>query len=94
MCILIKLDYAKFGLSDLFFFSKIIEEKPLGCRLDPSPLPPFVKKGFKTEIRYLPLYSNQIVVIPTLESMPTLEMGGYQQVKAVATDTIDCFTLL
>ena len=37
MCILLKLDYAKFGVSTLFFFSKIIEEKPLGGRLDPPP---------------------------------------------------------
>ena len=34
MCILLKLDYAKFGVSDLFC-SKVIEEKPLGCRLEP-----------------------------------------------------------
>ena len=34
MCILSKLDYAKFGVSSLFFF-----EKPLGDRLDPL-LPP------------------------------------------------------
>ena len=36
MCILLKLDYAKFGVSNLFF-SKVIKEKPLGGRLD-SPL--------------------------------------------------------
>ena len=29
MCILLKLDYAKFGVSNLFF-SKVIEGKPLG----------------------------------------------------------------
>ena len=29
MCILLKLNYAKFGVSNLFF-SKDIEEKPLG----------------------------------------------------------------
>ena len=34
MCILLKLDYAKFGVSNLFF-SKVIEEKSLGGRLDP-----------------------------------------------------------
>ena len=33
MCILLKLDYAKFGASNLFF-SKVIEENPLGDRLD------------------------------------------------------------
>ena len=33
-----KLDYAKFGVSSLFFFSKVIEEKPLGVRPDPPPL--------------------------------------------------------
>ena len=32
MCILLKLHYAKFGVSNLFF-SKVIEEKPLGDRL-------------------------------------------------------------
>ena len=34
MCILLKLDDAKFGVSDLCC-SKGIEEKPLGGRLDP-----------------------------------------------------------
>ena len=34
MCILSKLHYAKFGVSNSFF-SKVIEEKPLGGRLDP-----------------------------------------------------------
>ena len=29
MCMLLKLDYAKFGVSNLFF-SKVIKEKPLG----------------------------------------------------------------
>ena len=41
MCILLKLDYAKFGVSNLFF-SKVIEEKPLGCRLAL-----LVKKGLR-----------------------------------------------
>ena len=47
MCILLKLDYAKFGVSNLYF-AKVIEEKPLGSRLDPpSPPPPplLVKEG-------------------------------------------------
>ena len=34
MCILLKFDYAKFGVSNLCF-SKVIEEKPMGGRLDP-----------------------------------------------------------
>ena len=34
MCILLKLDYARFGVFNLFF-SKVIEEKPLGGRFDP-----------------------------------------------------------
>ena len=34
MCILLKLDYTKFGVSNLFF-SKVIDEKPLGGRPDP-----------------------------------------------------------
>ena len=32
MCILLKLNYAKCSVSDLFF-SKVIEERPLGARL-------------------------------------------------------------
>ena len=36
MCILLKLDYAKFGVSNLFL-SKGIEEKPLGVGSTPSP---------------------------------------------------------
>ena len=35
MSILLKLHYAKFGVSNLFFFSKVIEKKHLRCRLDP-----------------------------------------------------------
>ena len=34
MCILLEFDCAKFGVSNLFC-SKVIEEKPLGGRLDP-----------------------------------------------------------
>ena len=34
MCMLLKFDYTKFGVSNLFF-SKVIEEKPLGVWLDP-----------------------------------------------------------
>ena len=34
MCILLKLDYAKFGVSNLFF-SKVIEEKLLGVGSTP-----------------------------------------------------------
>ena len=46
MCILLKLDYAKFRVSNLFS-SKVIEEKSLWGRLDPfpPPPPPLVKKG-------------------------------------------------
>ena len=42
MCILFKLHYAKFGVSNLFF-SKVIKEKPLGGRLEP----PLVKEQVK-----------------------------------------------
>ena len=42
MCILLKLHYAKFDVSRLYC-SKVVEEKPLGGRLDP-PLP-LVKEG-------------------------------------------------
>ena len=41
MCILLKLDYSKSRVSNLFF-SKVTEEKPLGGRLDPP-----VKEGLK-----------------------------------------------
>ena len=41
MCILLKLHYAMFGPSNLFF-SKVIKEKHLGVQLDP---PPLVKEG-------------------------------------------------
>ena len=46
MCILLKLDYAKFGVSNLFF-SKVIEEKPLGGSARP---PSLVKEGIKQTI--------------------------------------------
>ena len=38
MCLLLKLDYVKFGVSNLFF-PKVIEEKPLGSAR------PLVKEG-------------------------------------------------
>ena len=47
MCILLKFDFGKFGVSNIYF-SKVIEEKPLG--LDSIPLPPpppLVKEGLK-----------------------------------------------
>ena len=47
MCMLLKLDYAKFGVSNLFF-SKVSEEKPLGVRLDP----PLVKEWLKFQNEY------------------------------------------
>ena len=36
MCILLKFDYAKFGVSNLCL-SKVIKEKPLGVQLDRLP---------------------------------------------------------
>ena len=45
MRILLKLHYAKFDVSSLFC-SNVIEEKPLGVRLDPPPTP-LVKEGLK-----------------------------------------------
>ena len=36
MCMLLKFDYTKFGVSNLFS-SNVIEEKPLGVWLDPPP---------------------------------------------------------
>ena len=43
MCILLKFDSAKFGVSNVFF-SKVIEEKPLGVGSIPLPL---VNDGLK-----------------------------------------------
>ena len=44
MCMLLKLDYATFGVSNLFF-SNVIEEKPLGVDTTlPSPPPPLLAK--------------------------------------------------
>ena len=37
MLILLRFDYAEFDVSNLFF-SKVIKEKPLGSRLEPSSL--------------------------------------------------------
>ena len=48
MCILLKLDYAKFGVSNLFF-SKVIDEKPLGESARPLP-PPLGKGKVKTSL--------------------------------------------
>ena len=45
MCILLKLHYAKFGVSNLFF-SKVIKEKPLVVGSNPPPSP-LVKEGLK-----------------------------------------------
>ena len=45
MCILLKFHCAKFGVSNLFV-SKVIEEKPLGGRLDPPP--PLVKEELRS----------------------------------------------
>ena len=46
MSILLKFDYAKFDVSNLFF-SEVIEEKPLGVGSTPLPPPPLVKEGLK-----------------------------------------------
>ena len=48
MCLLLKLSYANFGVFNLFF-SKVIEEKSLGSRLDPPP-PPFSKGRVNTPL--------------------------------------------
>ena len=44
MCILLKLDYVKFGVSNLFFFQKLSKKNLSGGRLDP---PLLVKEGLK-----------------------------------------------
>ena len=49
MYILLKFDYAKFGVSNLFF-SQVIEEKPLGGGVGSTPLVKeglTINKGFK-----------------------------------------------
>ena len=43
MCILLKLDYAKFGVSNLLFLI-VIEEKALGRRIAPPPPPTFFRQ--------------------------------------------------
>ena len=43
MCILLKLDYAKFGVSNLFF--QKLSKKTLQGRLNPLPPPPLVQEG-------------------------------------------------
>ena len=44
MCILLKLHYAKFDVSRVYC-SKVIEEKPMGVRLDP-----LGRKGLKARM--------------------------------------------
>ena len=45
VCMLLKLDYAKFGVSSLFLFSKVIEEKHLGGIGSTPPPPPPIPLG-------------------------------------------------
>ena len=48
MCIFLKLDYAKYGVSNLFF--QKLSKRPFGCRLDapPPPLPlVIIKEGLR-----------------------------------------------
>ena len=47
MCILLKLDYAKFGVSSLFL-SKVNEEKPLGFASTP-----LVKEGLSMNVSFV-----------------------------------------
>ena len=56
MCILLKLHYAKFDVSRLFC-SKVIEEKPLGGRLDPLTL---VKEGVRYSAKPQPPNPNKV----------------------------------
>ena len=59
MCILLKFDSANFGASNLLF-SKVIEEKPLRCPLDP----PLVKEGVKDLSVESPGFnSNKLVLV-------------------------------
>ena len=51
MCILLKLHYVKFYVPRLFY-SKVIEEKPLGGRFAPSPPPSLGKERVKCEVHF------------------------------------------
>ena len=44
MCILLKLDYGKFGVSNLFFFQKLLKNNLWGLARPP---PPLVQEGLK-----------------------------------------------
>ena len=77
MCILLKLNYAKFGFSKLSF-SKIIEEKPLGDRADP-----LVKEGLMTmliEIHIFHLPRDYDTVEPRLRKYQ-MSLQNFSQVK-------------
>ena len=50
MCILLKLDYAKFGVSNLSF-SKVIEEKPFLAGSVRPPPAPLVKEGLISRMK-------------------------------------------
>ena len=63
MCILLKLRYPKFGVSSLVF-SKVIEEKPLGIRLDPPP-PPIGKGKVKGLLPSVSIFSCFSFILST-----------------------------
>ena len=65
MCILLKSDYAKFGVSNLFF-SKVIEEKPLMGRFA-APPPPGTGRVTSSTCSFL--YGTEIMNHP--ETVPS-----------------------
>ena len=59
MCIFLKFDYTKFGVSNLFF-RKVIEENLWRGRLDSPPPPQLVKEGL---IAFSPHYKSQHIAL-------------------------------
>ena len=66
MCILLKLNYAKFSVSKLFF-SKVMEEKPLGRRLDPLGQEG-LRCSFASKLFFLDLSFAISVIVSSMEA--------------------------
>ena len=60
MCILLKFDYAKFGVSNLRL-SNVIKEKPLGNWLEP---PPFGTGRVKCQVKTYIQKENSVTFFP------------------------------
>ena len=68
MCMLLKLDYAKFGVSYLLF-SKVIEEKPLGAARTPPPGKGRVKKHEKNDAIMHCMKNTNLLAVRNLVSI-------------------------